>query len=50
MKVSQGKVHEYLGMTLDYSIKGQVKITMIDYINGILECLEKAESKASSTK
>ena len=37
IKVSRGKVHEYFGMTLDYSVKGQVKITMLDYINEIME-------------
>ena len=42
MKVSQGKVHEYLGMTLDYNVKGQLNIKMIYYINKILECLDKA--------
>jgi hypothetical protein len=30
MTVSRGKVHKYLGMTLDYSIKGRVSITMFD--------------------
>ena len=37
-------------MILDYSVKVQVNITMLDYINEILECLDKAESKASGTK
>jgi hypothetical protein len=32
---SQGKVHDYLGMTLDFSTLGQVMITMIDYIKMI---------------
>ena len=50
MKAIQGKVHEYLGMTLDYIIKGQVKITILDIINKIMECLDKAEPKSSSTK
>jgi hypothetical protein len=27
MMVSRGKVHKYRGMTLDYTIRGQVKIT-----------------------
>jgi hypothetical protein len=27
--VSQGKNHKYLGMTLDYSVPGQVKITIL---------------------
>ena len=28
MKVNRGKIHKFLGMTLDYSIKGKVKIDM----------------------
>ena len=50
MKVSRGKLHEHLGMTLDYSVKSQFKITIMDYINKILECLDNTERKASSTK
>jgi hypothetical protein len=42
MTVSQGKIHKYLGMTLDYSVPGQVKITMIDYIYEILAAFDKA--------
>ena len=29
---TRGKVHEYLGMTIDYSEKGKVKFSMIDYV------------------
>ena len=50
MKVSRGKVHEYIGMNLDYSLKSQFNIKMLDYISEILECLEKAEPKSSGTK
>jgi phage-related protein len=32
---SWGKVHNYLGMTLDFSVPGQVTVTMIDYIKMI---------------
>jgi hypothetical protein len=32
----RGKVHDYLGMVLDYSNAGEVSITMIDYIKMIL--------------
>jgi hypothetical protein len=32
MTVRRGKVHDYLGMTLDYSVPGQVKIDMTDYV------------------
>jgi hypothetical protein len=31
--VSRGKTHKYLGMTLDYTVRGQVKITMFDYVD-----------------
>ena len=37
-------------MTLAYSVKGQVNIIIMDYINVVLECLEKAEPKSSGTK
>jgi hypothetical protein len=32
MRVSRGKKHDYLGMDLDYSNEGEVKITMINYL------------------
>ena len=32
MKLKRGKIYEYLGMQLDFSVAGQVKITMFDYI------------------
>ena len=37
MKLYRGKVHDYLGMNLDYTIKGEVKITMIPYINEMIK-------------
>jgi len=50
MTVSRGKKHKYLDMTLDYSVRGQVKITMLDYIEEILTAFDKAEPKAAGTK
>ena len=50
MKVSHGKVHTYLGMTLDYRTPGQVQISMFDYIKEILSAFAKAEPKATGTK
>jgi hypothetical protein len=35
LAVHQGKKHDYLGMDLDYSEKGKVKISMINYINNV---------------
>ena len=37
LTVTRGKVHEYLGMTIDYSTKGEVKFSMIEYIDKLLE-------------
>jgi hypothetical protein len=37
MKVSRGKIHEYLGMTLDFSSPGVVRVTMIKYIDEVIE-------------
>ena len=37
MKLCRVKVHDYLGMNLDYTIKGEVKITMIPYIKEMIK-------------
>jgi hypothetical protein len=50
MMVNRGKIHKYLGMTLDYTVHGQVKITMFDYVDEILTAFDKAEPKGGSTK
>ena len=50
MTVSRGKVHKYLGMTLDYIVRGQVQITMIDFLNKVLTDFNKAEPKGGGTK
>ena len=36
LTTTRGRVLEYLGMTLDYSMKGKVKISMYDYIDKLL--------------
>ena len=36
MKLNRSMIHEYLGMTLDYSTRGEVKITMYNYIRDIV--------------
>jgi hypothetical protein len=50
MTVSRGKIHKYLGMMLDYSVPGQVKITMLEYVNEILAAFDKTEPKGGGTK
>jgi hypothetical protein len=37
LTIKRGKIHDYLGMTLDYSTPGQAKIIMIDYIQGMID-------------
>lgn len=36
LTVTRGRVHDYLGMTIDYQEDGKVKFTMIDYIENML--------------
>jgi len=43
MTVSHGKTHKYLGMTLDYTTSGQVKVTMFDYIEEILAAFDAVD-------
>jgi hypothetical protein len=50
MTVSRGKIHKYLRMTLYYTVCVQVKITMFDYIDEILDAFNKAEPKGGGTK
>ena len=33
---SRGKMYDYLGMMLDFTNPGEVTITMVDYIKGVL--------------
>jgi hypothetical protein len=44
MMVSRGKIPKYLGMTLYYTVRGQVKITMFDYIEDP-NCLLQGRTK-----
>ena len=49
MKVTRGKIHQYLGMQLDYSVKGKLKISMVDYVKKIVEEFsEEITSKATT--
>ena len=37
VKATRGKVHEYLGMTLDFSDPGKVSINMTDYVASMVD-------------
>ena len=45
MTVSKGKVHKYLGMTLEFTVRGQVQITMIYFLDELLIAFNKTEPK-----
>ena len=36
MQISWGKKHDYLGMDLDYSVPGEVRVDMVDYPKKII--------------
>jgi hypothetical protein len=47
--VTRGKVHDYLGMTLDYTEKGKVKIKMLDSVAKMIEDLpEEFDGEAAT--
>ena len=35
--IHHGKIHNYCGMTINYSEDGKVKFMMCDYVEGILD-------------
>jgi hypothetical protein len=50
MVVSWGKIHKYLGMTLNYTFHGQVRISMFEYVEEILKAFTIVEPKGAGTK
>ena len=48
--MSRGKVHESLVLTLDYNVRGQVRIVMLGYIEDIITNFDKAYPKSKGTK
>ena len=49
LTVTRGKKHEYLGMTLDFTIPGKVQITMFDYIVKMLTDLPPSMQGTAAT-
>ena len=50
MKVRRGKVHEYVGMTLDFSTPGELMVTMIPYIKEIVDLFAKYDNTNLTAK
>jgi hypothetical protein len=36
MRLSRGKQHDYLEMDLDFKVKGEVQVTMIPFLKGVI--------------
>ena len=49
LTVNRGTTHDYLGMTIDYSLPGKVQITMLDYIDNMLAELPDDMAGESAT-
>jgi hypothetical protein len=49
LTVTRGKILEYLGMTIDYSVNGKVQITMIPYIKNMLSEVPNDMARESAT-
>jgi hypothetical protein len=45
MNIHKGKVHNYMVRSLDFSHKGQCRVFMYDYLDGILEAFDEAANK-----
>ena len=50
MQLNHGKFHKYIGMTLDYTTVGQVKTTMLDYIDEVLDAFNKVNTTGGGTQ
>ena len=49
MTITQGKVHKYLWMTIDYSSPGKVIFSMIKYIGKMLDNIPEYTKGESAT-
>ena len=49
LTVTRGKKHDYLGMLLDYSTKGKVKIDMREYLKTIFSGLPEGFDGTAAT-
>ncbi len=45
MKVARGKVHKYLGMTVDFATSKIVKVTMLEYVDEVIGSWDNACSE-----
>ena len=48
MQICQGKTHEYFRTTLDITVPGELKITMIPYVKEIVEFFSQYDNSKST--
>ena len=49
MTITLGKIHKYLGITIDYSSTGKVKLYTVDYIGNMLYDISEVMKGYSET-
>ena len=47
--MSRGKKHDYLGMYLNFSVPGEVRVTMVDYLKKVIVDLPEGIMKTYLT-
>ena len=50
MMITHGKIHDYLGMQLDFSTPREVKVTMIPYVKEIVTLFEQYDNSKKTAK
>ena len=50
MMITHGKIHDYLSMQLDFSMPGEVKVTMIPYVKEIVTLFEQYDNSTKTVK
>ena len=50
MMITHGKIHDYLGMQLDFSTPGEVEVTMIPYVKEIVTLFEQYDNLKKTAK
>ena len=49
MHGSRGDRHDYIGMRLEFSKKGEVQVSMEDYLRGVIDDFPEEISKSAAT-
>ena len=49
MTVTRGKIHDYLGMDLDYTSKKELKVVMIKYLKKVMTDFPEAITSKAAT-